>query len=66
MDISYFYSLVQIQQPRKLRKCLRCHKGFISNGAGHRICGACRAVISGQGYLAACMPQNCYEREEVS
>jgi hypothetical protein len=66
MDVSYFYSLVRIQQPRKMRQCLRCRKSFVSSSSGHRICGACRAVISSQGYLAASMPQISMEREEVS
>jgi ribosomal protein S27AE len=58
MDIDYFYSLVNVNQERKKRKCLRCRRGFVSSHAGHRICGACRCIISGQGHLASGAPDH--------
>ena len=39
-----FNALVQTQVKKK-RRCLKCGKNFISNGAGHRRCGACDQTI---------------------
>lgn len=67
MDVEYFYSLVNLKQDRKKRVCLRCRKNFISSHAGHRICGACSCIISGQGFMASDLPDfsNAGLQEEV-
>jgi len=56
MDSSYFYSLVNPRNLRKHRNCLRCHHSFISQHYGHRICGACRAIVDHQGVRAGSLP----------
>lgn len=52
MDENYFYSLIKRQQGTKKRICLKCQRKFISKDSGHRICGACKSLISTQGALA--------------
>lgn len=56
MDSNYFYSLIQLNQKKKSRHCLKCSTEFISTHSGHRICGICRQLISRQGKMAAGMP----------
>lgn len=66
MDVSYFYSLVSPQGQRKKRACLRCRRTFVSQGAGHRICGACRIIVDHQGLMATALPLNGGETVEAS
>ena len=39
----YHDSLIEPDQVKKKRKCLKCGKFFISDGPGHRHCAQCAA-----------------------
>ena len=49
----YFYSLVKPRTPRKKRGCLRCHKVFLSDHYGNRICAQCREIKVGMSEFQA-------------
>lgn len=40
----YFYSLMNPSNQKKNRTCLRCRTTFMSDNAGHRLCGPCTRV----------------------
>lgn len=35
--------------PKNTRKCLCCGRGFVSEGAGHRVCDACKKTARWSG-----------------
>lgn len=48
----YFFSLVRPQAKKKMVKCLRCMKPFVSY-ASQRTCAMCQEVNSRKGALAS-------------
>ena len=67
MDMNYFYPLVNVNNKRKLRACLKCREKFVSHHLGHRVCGACKNIIKNQGKLAEQLPivSQHYEPQEM-
>ena len=45
---AYFYSLVKPKGVKKNRMCLKCKTDFVSEGAGHRLCGQCAQQVNRQ------------------
>ncbi len=43
-----FYMLVRRKGLKKKRMCLKCKIDFVSEGAGHRLCGQCIQQVKRQ------------------
>lgn len=48
----YFYSLIKPKRDKRMVKCLRCRKPFMSLGPHQRTCATCQDVNRKRGALA--------------